>query len=116
VSSTRPYYRRVLPAPTLSEDAFNADGRYVGFADVTAPPIGTADPVRYAADRFEERAAAVICAGAAHGELGTGHGSGADVVGGGSGATSPCCGCADAADASSAQKRLTPTASERRRR
>lgn len=74
MSSTRPYYRRVLPAPTLSEDAFNADGRYVGFADVTAPPIGTADPVRYAADRFEERAAAVICAGAAHGAKDT-HGN-----------------------------------------
>ena len=65
MSSTRPYYRRALPAPTLPEDAFNADGRYVGFTEATAPPIGAADPVTYAAARFDDRAAAVMCAAVA---------------------------------------------------
>jgi hypothetical protein len=65
VSSTRPYYRRAMPSPTLGEAAFSADGRCVGFSEETAPPIGAADPVAYAAARFDDRAAAVMCAGAA---------------------------------------------------
>lgn len=65
MSSTRPYYRRVPPAPTLPEAAFNADGRYVSFTEATVPPVGLAEPVSYAAARFDNRAAAVMCAAVA---------------------------------------------------
>src|SRR5262249_4010076 len=65
MSSTRPYYRKTLPSPTMQSGDFLDDGRCVDLSNVPAPAFGANDPVAQAVGSFDDRAAALISAAVA---------------------------------------------------
>ncbi|PYP78820.1 MAG: hypothetical protein DMD35_10015 [Gemmatimonadetes bacterium] len=70
MSTIRPYYHRRKFAPTLGEEDFASDGRYVDLAPIPIPEFdSTPDPVARAEASYDDRAAAVISAAAGLGDV-----------------------------------------------
>ena len=62
MSTTRPYYRKRLPAPTLAASDLRDDGQCVDLTSIPPPDAGAADALATARARFDDRAAALISA------------------------------------------------------
>lgn len=69
MSTTRPYYRRHRPAPTLGEDAFDARGKHIDLSPIPTPEYESADPIGDARAQLDNRAAAVVAAAVGLGEV-----------------------------------------------
>ena len=69
MSTIKPYYRRRRFAPTMSEDDFRDDGRYVDFGPIPTLPFAAANATDAANVQFDNRAAAVIAAAAGLGDV-----------------------------------------------
>jgi hypothetical protein len=71
MSTTKPYYRRRKISPTLGEADLRSDGRWVDFAKIPTADFGSPDAMALAKAQFDNRAAAVIAAGAGLGDVNT---------------------------------------------
>ena len=69
MSTTRPYYRRRRPQPTLTFEDVRSDGKFVDFTATPPPPFAVANAVAQMTAQFDDRAAALVAAAAGLGDV-----------------------------------------------